>query len=133
MNVLQGSTRATVMMTNPLSVIAVVFLVCSTAFAAPPSSLSPRGTKLEQQVAKKNAPWWKTVATLMARKGVLHFADPVHEEITSMMFGCTDSCEDPDLAAEFATLAVIAGVRWNDDPPFRLEPGEAQHTSCKTA
>lgn len=100
--------------------------------SATPSSLSPRGTKVEQHVAKENASWFDKTVALLGREGVLHFTEPVHEEITSRMFDCEDGCDDADIAAEYAGMFVISGVRWNDDPPFRLLENEGQHTSCKT-
>ncbi len=97
------------------------------------SSLSPRGTKVEQHVAKENAAFWERTVLLLGHEGVLHFAEPVHEEITALIYDCDDSCNDPDVAAEYAGAYVIAGVRWNDDPPFRMKEDEAQHTACNTS
>lgn len=96
------------------------------------SSLSPRGTKVEQQVAQKNAVFWERTVLQLANEGTLIFAEPVHEEITARMFNCEDGCNDVEAATEWAGLYTIAGVRWNDDPPFQLQRDEAQHTSCKT-
>ncbi|WP_109485384.1 hypothetical protein [Occallatibacter savannae] len=96
------------------------------------SSLSPRGTKVEQHVAAKNDDWWQRAFLKLSQTGVLHFSEPVHEEITGRIFDCEDGCNDADASAEYAGLFIIAGVRWNDDPPFQMLPSEAQHTSCKT-
>lgn len=96
------------------------------------SSLSPRGTKVEQHVAHENALFWERAVNRLSQEGVLHFSEPVHEEITSRIYDCDDGCNDADVAAEYAGAFIIAGVRWNDDPPFRLQEGEGQHTSCKT-
>jgi hypothetical protein len=76
--------------------------------------------------------FWEHTVWLLGHEGVLHFAEPVHEEITARFYDCDEGCNDPDVAAEYAGAYVIAGVRWNDDPPFRLDEGEGQHTSCKT-
>jgi hypothetical protein len=100
---------------------------------ATPSSLSPRGTKVEQHVARENAGFWLHTVQLLGREGVLHFAEPVHEEITARIYDCDDACNDADIAAEYAGAYIVAGVRWNDDPPFRLQEDEGQHTSCKTS
>jgi len=114
----------------------IAFVLCCAAFRQPlPGySLSPRGTKYEQHVAKENNPWFQRAVMLVARQGVLHFREPVHEEITNRIYGCEGDkklCGDPDV--EFAGPFVLAGVRWNDDPPFQLEGGEGQHTVCKTS
>jgi hypothetical protein len=97
------------------------------------SSLSPRGTKYEQRVAKQYNNWFQRTVSRLGR-GVLHFREPVHEEITNRIYGCEEEqkvCGDPE-QPEFAGPFIIAGVRWNDDPPFQLEAGEGQHTDCKT-
>jgi hypothetical protein len=107
-----------------------VFAFTQLAFA---NSLSPRGTKVEQHVAAENTAWWQRAVLSLSQTGVLHFAEPVHEEITGRIFNCDDGCDDADIDAEFAGLYIIAGVRWNDDPPFRMNPDEAQHTKCKTS
>jgi hypothetical protein len=118
---------------RPLLLLLAAILCCAASLRARASSLSPRGTKVEQHVAKENATFWEQTVQKLGREGVLHFAGPVHEEITAKMYDCDDSCDDADVAAEYATAYVIAGVRWNDDPPFRLNPDEGKHTSCKTS
>lgn len=52
--------------------------------------------------------------------GIEKFREPVHEEITQLIHGCDlgEACADPEIG--YASAAVIAGARWNDDPPFRL-------------
>ena len=82
-------------------------------------------------MAQENAGFWEQMVMRLGHEGVLHFAEPVHEEITARIYGCTDGCNDVDIAAEEADPYVLAGVRWNDDPPFQLQPGEGQHTHCK--
>jgi hypothetical protein len=94
--------------------------------------LSPRGTKVEQHVARENTDSWERIVLLLGHEGVLHFSEPVHEEITARIYDCDDGCNDADVAAEWAGAYLVAGVRWNDDPPFQLQDGEGQHTSCKT-
>lgn len=94
--------------------------------------LSPAGTALEKSIAKKYSTFWQRSLQWVADRGVHHFSEPVHEEITNRMFGCQgerDVCGDPNIG--FASPFVLAGVRWNDDPPFRLEEGEGRNTSCK--
>jgi hypothetical protein len=113
--------------------VAIVVVCClSIPFPSAASSLSPRGTKVEQHVAQENSAFWEREVLLLGRQGVLHFSEPVHEEITARIYDCGDDCNDADVAAEYAGAYVVAGVRWNDDPPFQLQPGEGQHTHCKT-
>lgn len=118
-------------MTRIMSVIFVLVLCgpYSTVFAF---KLSPQGTALEQLVAKKYSNWWRRVTTRLSDKGLLHFTEPVHEEITNRIFDCQgdqDVCGNPNVG--FASPYVLVGVRWNDDPPFRIEEGEGRGTTCK--
>jgi hypothetical protein len=113
--------------------IPVALLICI-AFAplsAGASSASPRGTKYEQHVAKENSGWFDRTVAALARKGVM-FREPVHEEIANRIYECGDNdfCNDPEV--EFAGPFVVAGVRWNDDPPFQLQAGDGLPKSCKT-
>jgi hypothetical protein len=114
-------------------VCVLMFLICCAAPKSHGNSLSPRGTKMEQRVASKNAGLWLATVQKLGQRGVILFAEPVHEEITARLYGCNDGdgCEDADIAVEFAGAPVIAGVRWDDDPPFRLDAGEGESTTCK--
>lgn len=83
--------------------------------------LSPSGTGVERHEVKAKAIWYERFKSGVATWGVYNFTHPVHEEITQLIFGCDtspDACADPEI--EFTPPTVIAGVRWNDDPPFRL-------------
>lgn len=95
--------------------------------------LSPKGTRLDRDAVKAWSSWLDNVLTLIADKGLPRFKHPIHEEITHRAYGCNFEgnpiCGNPD--AQFATPYVIAGVRWNDDPPFQMNPGQALNTSCK--
>lgn len=74
---------------------------------------------LERQVAQFGAP--------------LLFSDPIHEELTTRIFGCDGNSELCGGATSItADPAVLVGVRWNDDPPFRMSAKELSGTSCKT-
>ena len=73
---------------------------------------------LERQLAQYGAP--------------LLFSDPIHEELTTRMFGCDgDSALCGGAQSIAADPAVLVGVRWNDDPPFRLSKSELSGTACK--
>jgi hypothetical protein len=56
---------------------------------------------------------------------IRHFTSPVHEAITHRIFGCRkpgiECGELPVATTESAPPAVIAGVRWNDNPPFSVD------------
>jgi hypothetical protein len=117
----------------------VGFVMCSYAVLPPhrasASKLSPQGTPLEQRISKIYSSWWGKQLLKIAQVGIPNFTEPVHEEITERIYGCQGSI-DSEVCADtgtqrFANWFVIAGVRWNDDPPFRLAEGEARRTKCK--
>jgi hypothetical protein len=64
-----------------------------------------------------------------------HFSEPVHEEITHRIFGCTlpdEGCANGDRPASSAPAAVLAGVRWNDNPPFAIDSDtKRSFSSCQ--
>ncbi len=124
--------KESLVLLKKLAFVSVVLFCMSIPLPTKASSLSPRGTKVEQHVAQENSAFWEHTVLALGREGVLHFSEPVHEEITARIYDCNDDCNDADVAAEYANPYVIAGVRWNDDPPFQLQPGEGQHTHCKT-
>jgi hypothetical protein len=111
-----------------LAILALLFVGEVSAFQldaeAPPEERRLLGVSysrlawLERQIAQFGAP--------------LLFSDPIHEGLTTRMFGCEgndDLCEGAQSIA--ADPAVLVGVRWNDDPPFRLRPEELKGTACK--
>ena len=60
----------------------------------------------------------------VARLVINRFTSGVHERITNQIYGCegnADECESPDGDRTSASKAVIGGVRWNDNPPFKLQ------------
>jgi hypothetical protein len=118
------------------SVLLVAGLLAGLANPARSWDLSPKGTRFDQDAVKAWAPkWLDGILTALTDKGLPMFKHPVHEEITHRVYGCNYEgatiCGDPD--AQYATPYVIAGVRWNDDPPFQLNPNQAKGTSCKTS
>lgn len=92
--------------------------------------LSPTGTKKEREHAKQWGVFIKA-KIVVTEKALHNFASPVHETITQLSFGCSNDwsdCDDADL--EDAGPYVMAGVRWNDDPPFKLVLGEGKGLDC---
>ncbi|MES2631569.1 MAG: hypothetical protein V4669_01285 [Pseudomonadota bacterium] len=94
--------------------------------------LAPMGSRFEARLTNETPNWLAAVA---GKVGVL-LKEPVHEEITQLAYGCpidpsglpTDKgCMGGDHG--FANHFVIYGVRWNDLPPFMLQPGEGAR--CK--
>ena len=94
--------------------------------------LSPSGTAIDRQRSYLNSTWIEKVQQKFALRGIHQFTEPVHEEITQRIFGCdADSaiCSNTDI--DYAPQSVLAGVRWNDDPPFRLT--NTSIVECKTS
>lgn len=111
------------------------FLFLTLAFCAPAYAfkLSTEGTAMERKLSRMNSGFFDKLLSGAALKGLPLFTEAVHEEITQRIYGCegdTNHCQDADLG--MASPYVIAGVRWNDDPPFRLLPDQAKNLSCKT-
>lgn len=93
--------------------------------------LATQSTPDERRLAGITSGTRATAERLMARWSLEVFTEPVHEEITNRIYGCNgDVCGGSE--ATTAPPPVLAGVRWNDDPPFRLLPGQAKSSSCKT-
>jgi hypothetical protein len=107
----------------------VLAILAVAPFAATGYQLSPTGTKREVRLERLNVSLLAS-GQVLAYKGAPLFLSPVHEEITARIWGCEnvgcDEIDDNDVPT-----AVLAGVRWNDDPRFLLAPEQAQGTTCK--
>ena len=97
--------------------------------------LSPKGTKFDQAAVQEWSSFLDRILSRLADRGLPKFKESVHEEITHRIYECNYEssaiCGNPD--AQFATPYVIAGIRWNDDPPFQMNVNQARGLSCKTA
>lgn len=108
-------------------VVAIALFIAGQAHAF---KLSPTGTSLDRQRAYAKAGWFDRVQEKLALRGIHHFTEPVHEEITHRIYDCDadqNICGDPE--GDYAPKPVLAGVRWNDDPPFRLN--STSFSECK--
>jgi len=113
-----------------VSAVAITFLAVPSISVA--FELSPEGTSFEKKLAKKGQPTGERLLGLIADLGVRKFGSPVHEEIANRSLDCdgdADICADPDW--DPAQAYVLAGVRWNDDPPFRFESSFGKYRGCK--
>lgn len=89
-------------------------------------------TRTERKLAAKSGVFFRL--NYATGQGLVHaFSDPVHEGITHLAYECPLSnladCADAEL--DVAPGGVIAGLRWNDDPPFRFADGEGKYPLCK--
>ncbi len=104
----------------------VLLLCCADASA---HKLAPQSTPDERRLAGISSGNWAGAERFVARWSLEAFTEPVHEEITNRLYGCNgDACSGS--RATSAPVPVLAGVRWNDDPPFRLASGQARGTNC---
>ena len=81
--------------------------------------------------------FWSFLGDEIAEYLIEQYTLPVHEVITHRIYGCNYDfkvCSSPPSPYEFATDALIAGVRWNDNPRFQLiqSTGGAQKIAWET-
>lgn len=99
---------------------------------APAYKLSARSTPEERRLSGIGSGYWTDVERAVARMSVTGFTEPVHEEITNRIYRCEGDREVcAGDRATTAPAAVLAGVRWNDDPPFRMAANQSSGSRCK--
>lgn len=98
--------------------------------AASAHKLAPTGTDEERAITEVRGGWLSGLERNASTWALHTFGESVHEEITNRIFGCDGSACDGSTSTH-APAAVLAGVRWNDDPPFRISSGEGRRTTCK--
>ncbi|WP_152670050.1 hypothetical protein [Lysobacter capsici] len=111
---------------RPLSA-ALLLLVAGGAWAY---KLSTHSSEEERRLSGITASTWSMVQREAARLSISTFTEPVHEEITNRSYGCNAACDGSE--ALNAPAAVLAGVRWNDDPPFAMTANQARGIRCNT-
>lgn len=105
--------------------LSILVLLCLPQAVA--SQINIGGSRFEEALTKEPISTRTRVASVLG----LLLKSPVHEEITQLAYDCDSlgswvddkSCASADVP--FANAFVIAGVRWNDLPPFRLAAGQA--------
>lgn len=94
--------------------------------------LKPEGSFIERKLASRSQSYWEKFLSGSALNGIHKIGESVHEEITNRVLGCEgdgDICGAPDYEPKNAY--VLAGVRWNDDPPFRFEKDQGNFGGCE--
>lgn len=117
-----------VMKKTKASAFVVLVLLCMAWGGVPAFAfgIRPEATELDGKVRRLEPSRWTRVFDRAAMVYIERFVHPVHEQVTHCIYGCTgdrDACSSPDKAHSFAPDAVIAGIRWNDNPPFEMGPG----------
>lgn len=117
-------------------VLAAAIATVFASISAPVSGykLATQSSAEERKLSGIRSSYFAVGEQVLARWSVSNFTEPVHEEITNRIYGCNgDFAVCGGASATFAPASVLAGVRWNDDPPFRLSPGHATKAGCKSA
>lgn len=110
-----------------------VLLISLISNSAMSWQLSPEATEIERRLINRSQNWYEILLSKFALKGIHVIGGSVHEEITNRILGCAGDqylCGAPGLDPDNAYF--IAGVRWNDDPPFRFGAGQGAFTGCAT-
>lgn len=110
----------------------IITLGCAMSLPVFAFKLSPEGSFVERRLTNKTQSWLESVLASSALSGIHIFGVSVHEEVTNRILGCDgeqDICGSPEYDPDFAY--VLAGVRWNDDPPFRFEKGQGNFRGCE--
>lgn len=104
-----------------LLVYLIVFLVFT--LPAPAFQMQPVGTEYDRKLAQLDESKTERLLSKLADDGVEKFLEPVHEEITQRIYGCSEDWGDKPTCAkkQFAPKAAIDGARWNDNPPFMVK------------
>lgn len=104
-----------------IRLICLIFFLVITS-AAPAFQMQPVGTDYDRRLAQLDEDSAERLLAELADKGVAKFLEPVHEEITQRIYGCSDNWKDKATCAKqkFAPKAVVDGARWNDNPPFMV-------------
>lgn len=96
--------------------------------------MRPEGSKLDRIMAHYSRNIFDDLWSNLALRGVDKFGNPVHEEITNIIFGCdgnfNGSCQEPDWEPNL--FYIQYGVRWNDDPAFKFEKKLGDFGGCKS-
>ena len=105
-----------------LSVVAAsVFVFFAIADTAVAWNIQPVPSSTDKKIGKFD-PWFKKLKRGATAEIAEHYANPQHEEIARLILECEgDNCRFPQPGIQkYQLSAMLAGVRWNDTPPFTL-------------
>jgi hypothetical protein len=104
--------------------IVIVLLILTDVFSVSAWDISPKATELDKLIKGfRSINFWQFWGDEISDYLIQHYTIPVHEAITHRIYGCTYDfkvCSSPPKPYSFASDALIAGVRWNDNPRFEL-------------
>jgi hypothetical protein len=104
--------------------LTVLCLLAGGVIQADAFCIEPIGTKRGNTVMYFKVPalfrfWYPTASRIATDL----FTTPVHERATNIIYGCNNDenkCTNNGDSNPYATPAIMAGNRWNDNPPFQL-------------
>ena len=101
-------------------VVASVFIFLAIVDTAVAWNIQPVSSITDKKIGKFD-PWFKKLKKGATAEIAEHYTKPQHEDIAHRIFGCdAEDCRFPQPGQKSASPAVLAGVRWNDTPPFTL-------------
>ena len=93
--------------------------------------LTPKPTTSEARAAKKSSGILFRAKYKAVEFGLHQFSVPVHEALAQMAHDCEPTLQEcRDLDLDNASSGILAGVRWNDDPPFQFSAGSGRYREC---
>lgn len=102
------------------------------AFTAHAFKLKPTGTDDEKFITDLDDGFSGTLWGKTSRWATKHFTHPVHEEVTNRIWGCEPQTNDirDETCVNWGKTppAVLYGVQWSDNPPFKLD--ETGYKGC---
>jgi hypothetical protein len=111
-------------------IVGAIFLIHTLVPFAFAWSIRPEATELNQMIRDFNSIHsWRFWGYEASDYLIETYTVPVHEVITNCIYGCRyiwtehnfDDCSpSKQQKYKYAPNAVLAGVRWNDNPPFQL-------------
>lgn len=104
--------------------IGALLLGCALLIPQPVRSLEIRPESEIDGVVRTLTPrpWWARIVDAGSFSYMESFSHGEHERVVEITWGCSDTtdCDSGTPGFPFAPAAVLAGVRWNDNPPFEL-------------
>ena len=100
--------------------VVIMLMVFSMAGSANAFKIKPTATNADGTViqVEREGRWWDSLYPVF----IDMFTQPVHESITNQIYGCkAENAACGEANGQFAPEEVLAGARWNDNPPFKLD------------
>lgn len=119
--------------TAALAIFSLAAVLTVGAQAAYGFKLKPTGTDDERTIVSLERGFSGSFWSGLTRRIMDHFTSGVHEEVTHRIWGCdlpagSDPTNTTCTVSSQTPAAVLYGVQWNDNPPFKLD--STRESSC---